>query len=85
MFLTLLTLIAVFLFDCTLGKAIDPQSNKENFVRKDPRGMQRAKEMPWSNQANFYRNPLKLATSDGFAFEQSSVPIPNDVSASIIK
>ncbi len=47
--------------------------------------MQRAKEMLWSDQANFYRNPLKSATSDSFAFKQSSVPIPNDVPASIIK
>jgi hypothetical protein len=47
--------------------------------------MQSAKEMLWSNQANFYTNPLKSATSDGFDFKRSSVPIPNDVLASIIK
>jgi hypothetical protein len=47
--------------------------------------MQRAKEMLWSNQANFYTNPLISAPCDGFAFERSSVPIPNDVPASIIK
>jgi hypothetical protein len=85
MFLTLLSLTAIFLFDCTSGKAIDPQRNNEDFVRRDSRGMQRAKEMLWSDQANFYTNPLKSATSDGFAFERSSVPIPNDVPASIIK
>ena len=85
MFLTLLSLIAIFLFDRTLGKAIDPQRNNEDFIRRHSRGMQHAKEMLWRDQANFYRNPLKSATSDGFAFEQSSVPIPNDVPASIIK
>jgi hypothetical protein len=59
----------VFLFDCTLGKAIDSQRNNTDFVQKDSRGMQRAKEMLRSDQANFYTNPLKSATSDGFAFE----------------
>jgi hypothetical protein len=78
MFLTLLSLIAIFLFDRTLGKAIAPQRNNKDFIRRDSRGMQRAKEMLWSDQANFYTNPLKSATRDGFAFEQSSVPIPND-------
>jgi hypothetical protein len=85
MFLTLLMLIAVFLFDCTLGKAIDSQCNNRHIYGKDLRGMQRAKEMLWSNQANFYMNPLTSQTSDGFAFKQSSVPISNDVPASIIK
>ena len=85
MFLTLLTLIVVFLFDCTLGKAIDSQRKNTDFVQKDSRGMQRAKEMLRSDQANFYTNPLKSATSDGFAFEWSSVPIPNDDPASTIE
>ena len=85
MFLTLLTLIVVFLFDHTLGKAINPQRNNEDFVQRDSRGMQRAKEMLWSDQANFHTNLLKSATSDGLAFERSSVPIPNDIPASIIK
>ena len=77
MILTLLTLIAVFLFDRTLGKAIDPQRNNEDFIRRHSRGMQCAKEMLWSNQANFYTNPLKSETNDRFAFEQFSVPISN--------
>ncbi len=85
MFLTLLTVIVVFLFDRTLGKAIDSQRNNEDFVQRDSRGMQRAKEMLWSNQANFYTNHLKSATSDGFAFERSSVPIPNYNPASTIE
>ncbi len=85
MFLTLLTLIVVFLFDHTLGKAIDPQRNNEDFVQRDSRGMQRAKEMLWSDQANFHTNLLKSATSDGLAFERSSVPIPNDDPASTIE
>ncbi len=69
MFLTLLILIAIFLFDRTLGKAINSQRNNKDFVWKDSRGMQRAKEMLWSNKASFYMNPLKSATSDGFTFE----------------
>jgi hypothetical protein len=85
MFLTLLTLITVFLFDCTLGKAINSQCNNIHIYGKDLRGMQCAKEMLWSNQANFYTNPLTSQTSNGFAFKQSSVPISNDVPASIIK
>ena len=51
MFLTLLTLIAVFLFDRILGKAIDSQRNNKDFVKKDSRGMQCAKEMLWSDQS----------------------------------
>ncbi len=44
--------------------------------------MQRAKETLWSDQANFYTNSLKLETKDRSAFEQFSVPFPNDVPAS---
>ena len=77
MFLTLLTLIAVFLFDRTLGKAIDSQRNNKDFVQRDSRGMHRAKEMLWSDQANFSTNPQKSETNDKFAFEQFSVPISN--------
>ena len=78
-------LIAVFLFDCTLGKAIDSQCNNRHIYQKDLKGMQCTKEMLWSDQANVYTNSLTSATSDGFAFEQSSVPIPNDDPASTIK
>jgi hypothetical protein len=78
-------LIAVFLFDRPLGKAIDSQRKNNNFVQKDSRGMQCAKEMLSSDQANFYTNPLKSATNYSFAFEQSSVPIPNDSPASTIQ
>jgi hypothetical protein len=85
MFLTLLTLIVVFLFDCTLGKAINSQCNNRHIYGNDLRGMQCEKKMLWSNQANFYTNPLTSQTSDGFIFKQSSVPIPNDIPASIIK
>ena len=85
MFLTLLTLFVVFLFDHTLGKAIDSQCHNRHICGKDLRGMQCAKEMLWSDQANFYTNPLTSQTSNGFAFKQSSVPISNDIPASIIK
>ena len=78
MFLTLLTLIVVFLFDHTLGKAIGLHRNNRHIYGKDLRGMQCVKEMLWSDQANFYTNPFKSATSDGFDFERSSVPIPNN-------
>jgi hypothetical protein len=43
MLLILLTLIANFLIDSTLGKAFDSQRNNEDVFRKDSRGMQRAK------------------------------------------
>ena len=82
MFLTLLSLIAIFLFDRTSGKAIDPQCNNEDFIGRHSRGMLCAKEMLSSNQANFSTNPQKSETNDKFAFERSSVPIPNDNSAS---
>jgi hypothetical protein len=45
MLLILLTLIATFLFDRTLGKAFDSQRSNKDIFRKDLRGMQRAKEM----------------------------------------
>ena len=78
MFLTLLTLIAVFLFDCTLGNAFNPQRNNRDIYQKDLRGMQRAKEMLSSNQAIFYTNPRKSETNDSSTFKRLSVPIPND-------
>ncbi len=81
----LLTLIAVFLFDYTLGKAIDSQCNNRHIYGKDLREMQCAKKTLWSNQTNFYTNPLTSQTSNSFAFKQSSVPIPNDIPASFIK
>jgi hypothetical protein len=77
MILTLPTLIVVFLFDRTLGKAIDSQRNNEDVVQRDSRGMHRAKEMLWINQANFSTNPQKSETNNRFAFEQFSVPISN--------
>jgi hypothetical protein len=83
MLLTLLTLITIFLFDCTLGKAFDSQCNKTDIYQKDLRGMQCAKEMLLSSQANFYTNPLTSETRDSSAFEQFSVP--NDGPASIIE
>ena len=64
MLLTLLTLIAIFLIDHTLGKAFDSQSSNKDSFQKDSRGMQRAKEMLLSDQANFYTNPLKSETND---------------------
>jgi hypothetical protein len=81
MLLILLTLIAIFLFDRTLGKAFDSQRSNKDIFRKDLRGMQRAKEMLSSNQSNFYTNPQKSETNDRSAFERFSVPIPDDVSA----
>jgi hypothetical protein len=82
MLLTLLTLIAIFLIDCTLGKAFDSQRTNKDIFRKDLRGMQRAKEMLSSNRANFYTNPRKSETNDSSAFKRFSVPIPNEVPAS---
>jgi hypothetical protein len=81
MLLTLLTLIAIFLFDRSLGKAFDSQCNNEDIFRKDLRGMKRAKEMLSSDQANFSTNPRKSETNDRSAFKRFSVLIPNDVSA----
>jgi hypothetical protein len=84
MLLTLLTLITIFLIDRTLGKAFDSQRNKEDVFRKDLRGMQRAKELLSSDQANFYTNPQKSESNDSSAFKRFSVPIPNDGPASTI-
>ena len=81
MLLILLTLIAIFLFDRTLGKAFNSQRSNKDIFRKDLRAMQRAKEMLSSDQANLYTNPQKSETNDRSAFERFSVPIPNDVSA----
>ncbi len=83
MLLTLLTLITIYHFDCTLGKAFNSQRNNRDIYPKDLRGMQRAKEMLWSSQANFYTNPLASETRDCSAFEQFSVP--NDGPASTIE
>ncbi len=77
----LLTLIAIFLF-VLFEQALDSQRNNEDIFRNDSREMQRAKEMLWSNQANFYTNSLKSETNNRSAFKRFSVPIPNDVPAS---
>jgi hypothetical protein len=77
-------LIAIFLFDRTLGKAFDSQRSNKDIFLKDLRGMQRAKEMLSSNQANFYTNPQKSETNDRSAFERFSVPISTDGPASSI-
>jgi len=69
--------IAISLVDHTLGKAFDSQRNNKDIFRKDLRGMQSAKEMLSSDQANFHMNPWDSST-----FEQLSVPIPNDIPAS---
>jgi hypothetical protein len=74
----LLTLIAVFLFS-SFGQAFDSQCN---IFQNNSRGMQHAKEMISSDQLNFYTNPRKSETNDSSAFEQFSVPIPNDIPAS---
>ena len=83
MLLTLLTLIAIFLIDRTLGKAFDSQRNNKDIFRKDLRGMQSAKEMLSSDRANFYTNARKTETKYTFIFDRFSVYVPNDVSAFI--
>jgi hypothetical protein len=60
----LLTLIAIFLIDSTLGKAFNSQRNNNNIFQNDLRGKQRAKEMLWNNHANFCTIPLKSETHD---------------------
>ena len=80
--LFLLTLIAIFLIDSTLGKVLDSQCNNEVVFQKDSRGMQHAKEMLWSDPANFYTNHLK-SENNRSAFKRFSVPILNDVPASM--
>ena len=84
MLLTLLMLIAIFLFDRSLGKAFDSQCNNEDIFQKDLRGMIRAKEMLSSDQANFSTNPRKSETNDRSAFKRFSVPISNDGPASTL-
>jgi hypothetical protein len=59
MVLMLFRLIAIFLFDSTLGKAFDSQRNNKDIFQKDSRGKQGAKEMLRSNQAYFFTNPQK--------------------------
>jgi hypothetical protein len=81
MLLTLLTLIAIFLNDHTLGKAFDSQCNNEDIFRKDLSGMQSVKEMLSSDQENFYTYPLKSETNTRSNFERFSVSVRNDVSA----
>ncbi len=83
MLLTLLTLIAIFFIDRTLGKALDSQRNNKDIFRKDLRGMQSVKEMLSSDRANFYTNPQKTGTNDTSTFDRFSVFVPNDVSAFI--
>ena len=82
MLLILLTLIAIVLFDRTMEKAFDSQRSNKDIFQKDLRGMQHAKEMSSSDQANFSTNPRKSETNDRSAFERFSVPISNDVPAS---
>jgi hypothetical protein len=60
----LLMLIANFLIDSTLGMAFDSQRNNKDIFQNDSRGKQRAKEMLWSNHANFCTIPLKSETND---------------------
>ena len=76
MFLTLLTLIAIFLIDSTLGKTFNSQHNNKDVFRNNSRGKQRVKEMLRNNHANFCTNPLTSETNDGPAstIEQLSVP-----------
>ena len=65
------------------GKAFSSQrNNKDIFRKQNSRGMQRAKEVLSSNQANFHRNPRKSEINDSSTFEWLSVPIPNDIPAS---
>ena len=64
----LLTLIAIFLF-VSFEQALDSQRNNEDIFQNDSRKMQRAKEMLWNDQANFYTNSLKSETNDRSAFE----------------
>ena len=77
----LLTLIAIFLF-ASFGQAFDSQRNNKDISRTYLRGMQSAKEMLSSNQANFHTNPWKSETNNISTFERLSVPIPNDIPAS---
>ena len=79
----LLTLIAIFLF-ALLGQAFGSQRSNKDIFGKDLKGMQRAKGMLSSNQANFSMNPQKSETNNRSAFERFSVPIPNDGPASTI-
>jgi hypothetical protein len=64
----LLTLIAIILF-VSFEQALDSQHNNEDIFQNDSREMQRAKEMLWNDQANFYTNSLKSETNDRSAFE----------------
>jgi len=73
----LLTLIAIFLF-ALLGQAFGSQRSNKDIFRKDLKGMQRAKGMLSSNQANLSTNPQKSETNDRSAFKRFSVSISND-------
>ena len=80
MILTLLTLITIFLIDCTLGKAFDSQRNNEDIFQNVQRKCYEATRA----QANFSTNPQKSETNDRSAFKQFSVPISIDGPASSI-
>ncbi len=73
----LLMLIAIFLF-ASLGQAFGSQRSNKDIFGKDLKGMQRAKGMLSSNQANLSMNPQKSETNDRSAFERFSVSISND-------
>ncbi len=75
MFLTLLTLIAIFLIDSTLGKAFNSQCNNKDIFQNDLRGKQRAKEMLRNNHANFYTIPLKSETHDTMSHTEIEPPL----------
>ncbi len=78
MFLTLLTLIVIFLIDGTLGKAFNSLRNNKDIFRNNSRGKPCAKEMLRSNHATFCTISLNSETNDGSTFEQFSVSVPND-------
>ena len=81
MFLMLLTLIAIFLIDGTLGKAFDSQCNNKDIFQNDSRGKQCAKEMLWNNHATFCMIPLKSETNDGPASTIKQLSVPYDIPA----
>jgi hypothetical protein len=83
-FLMILTWIANF-HCATFGQASDSQCNNKAIFREDSRRKQCAKEVPHSNQASFYTNPLKPETQKNSpAFKQLSVSITNDGPASTL-
>jgi hypothetical protein len=85
MFLTLLTLIAIFLIDSTLGKTFNSQHNNKDVFRNNSRGKQRVKEMLRNNHANFWTISLKTETNKDFVpnngpniTTSSFLQLPND-------